>query len=337
MVKQSTAYTARLIITACIGIIVGWCANTWYQHHFVKFKAKRVTQRGFQFISPLLDIELPEGYDVRHDPIPFKHVIDQYVQEQLREGCVKDISVYFRDLSDGPWFGINNETKYNPASMMKIPIMVLWLKRAEKDPSVLQHRFTFDEKKYPASFRGYEPPNSMKSGVSYTVEELLRYMMNFSDNRALWLLHTSVPRAEYDAVLANMDIIEKQHGNDDYITVHGYSGFLRILYNASFLNKEMSEKALKIMSFQGFPNGMAAGVPAGTRLASKFGEYFDQRLQQLIQLHEFGIVYHPKGPYILGIMTRGCDVNKQAEVIKSISHKVYDAVNNQVVDNINGS
>ena len=106
--------------------------------------------------------------------------------------------------------------------------------------------------------------------------------------------------------------------------------FLRILYNSSFLNKEMSEKALQLMSYQDFPIGIAAGIPTGTKLASKFGEFSDSKYPGIIQLHEFGIVYHPKGPYILGILTRGHDYNKQAGIIRTVSKEVYDLVNIQI-------
>jgi hypothetical protein len=107
------------------------------------------------------------------------------------------------------------------------------------------------------------------------------------------------------------------------VTAHGYSGFFRILFNAAYLNKEMSEKALELLSHEDFPRGMVAGVPPGVVVASKFGEKVDVGD---VQLHEFGIVYHRKGPYILGVMTRGRDLARQAEVIRKVSALVYAAL-----------
>lgn len=166
----------------------------------------------------------------------------------------------------------------------------------------------------------------LKTGESYTVEELLRYMMQFSDNRAMSLLYDALPSAEFSYVVDNMDVTNEVYGKYNSITVHGYSGFLRILYNASFLNNEMSEKALQMMSVQDFPYGLVAGVPKGIKVSSKFGEFNDRENPDIIQLHEFGIVYHPKGPYILGILTRGDDWARQADIIKSVSAMVYDSV-----------
>jgi CO/xanthine dehydrogenase FAD-binding subunit len=58
-------------------------------------------------------------------------------------------------------------------------------------------------------------------------------------------------------------------------------------------------------------------------VASKFGEKVDVGD---VQLHEFGIVYHRRGPYILGVMTRGRDLARQAEVIRKVSALVYAAL-----------
>jgi hypothetical protein len=154
-------------------------------------------------------------------------------------------------------------------------------------------------------------------------------MMWYSDNRALWVLEKSLDIGEYDTILHNMGVPnERDSEGQDIITAHSYSGFFRILFNASFLNKEMSEKALMLLSYDEFPGGMAAGIPKGIKLASKFGEYSDRTKSDIGQLHEFGIVYHPKGPYILGILTRGTNIDKQLYFIKTASRIVYDSVSN---------
>ena len=95
---------------------------------------------------------------------------------------------------------------------------------------------------------------------------------------------------------------------------------------ALYLNRELSEKALQLLSLQDFPRGIVAGVPPGTRVAAKFGEIVPERTDEDTQLHEFGIVYHPKRHYILGVMTRGRDFAKQVGIIREISRLVYAEV-----------
>lgn len=326
MTRQTVTRIWFFLVLAGLLVGAGWYAHGWYDRYYGNFEGRRVKAGGFQFISPLLDVELPEGYGIRHEPIPFKYKVVNFVNQQIKSGNVRDMSVYYRDLSDGPWFGINEKVEYNPASMMKVPIMVAWLKRAEKDPSVLRRKYTFYEKNYSGPPQKLTPEQTLKSGVSYTVEELLRYMIQFSDNKAMKLLGAEMPYEEFNSIIEQMDVTSDPNTEHDAITVHGYSGFLRILYNASFLNREMSEMALQMLSYQEFPQGIAAGIPKGVRLASKYGEYWSQKHPGLFQLHEFGIVYHPKGPYILGILTRGYDGVKQAEIIRAVSELVYNSV-----------
>jgi len=247
---------------------VGWHAHGWYRDHYDRHKLRRVAPHDFRFTSPLLDVELPEGIDVSNEPIPFKHKIVSLVQKQIDSGLVREVSVYYRDLLDGPWFGINENAEFNPASMMKVPVMIAWLKRAEKDPHV-----------------------------------------------------------------DGMDVDNKVADNSNSISVHGYSGFFRILYNASYLSREMSENALALLSLQDFPQGIAAGVPEGTRIAAKFGELARERSGGEKQLHEFGIVYHPTRPYILGIMTRGKDFTNQQTVLGAISRMIYTKVDSNAARN----
>lgn len=63
-------------------------------------------------------------------------------------------------------------------------------------------------------------------------------------------------------------------------------------------------------------------------VAHKFGEYGDSE-KGIKQLHDVGIIYHEDNPYLLGIMTRGQDYAKLAQVIEKISSFIYSEVDRQ--------
>ncbi len=175
-----------------------------------------------------------------------------------------------------------------------------------------------------------KPAREIVLGRSYTVDELLHYMMNYSDNKATSLLYKALSEKELGDVLDSMDVNNNPNEEGNCLTAHGYSGFFRILYNAAYLNRDMSEKALQLLSLQDFPLGISAGVPQGIKVAAKFGEVVPENPGEDIQLHEFGIIYHPTNPYILGIMTRGHDFERQAEIIRDISKMVYSEVDSSI-------
>jgi len=310
----------KILAAAAALFAAGWMAGDLVRGRREP-TSRRVLGRGFRLVSPLLDVELPGGWAVTHEPIPFQHEVERLVAEQIGSGRVWNMAVYYRDLLDGPWFGVNADATFNPASMMKVPVMIAWLKRAQRQPRVLLETMTFDEREYPAPPRERPVEQALSPGGRYTVEQLLQFMIDFSDNRAMWLLYRALPAGEVSDVLDNMDVsnVPDQAGNR--ISAHGYSGFFRILFNAAYLDPPTSELALELLALQRFPQGLAAGVPPGTLVASKFGEWTAEPGR--VQLHEFGIVYHPRGPYILGVMTDGSDWDDQARLLAEISSLVY--------------
>jgi hypothetical protein len=319
IIKQILIYLTAIVLV----FAAGWYCHDYYNHVFELVKFRRVAAKGFHLTSPLLDVEFPEGMGVNYEPLPFRGKVDEYVKKQIKSGQATQISVYYRDLLGGPWFGINENTEFDPASMMKVMIMVVWLKRAENNPQLLKKVLTYNYREDMRTMQSIKPLQSVIQGHSYTVNELLTYMMSYSDNNATRLLYESIKQEEINEVLSGMDVDYKMKNGENALTVHGFSGLFRILYNAAYLNREMSEKALKLLTFQDFPQGIVAGVPKGTVVASKFGEAENGPFKQL---HEFGIVYHPKHRYLIGVMTRGTDYSQLAQVLQGISRIVYDEV-----------
>lgn len=65
-------------------------------------------------------------------------------------------------------------------------------------------------------------------------------------------------------------------------------------------------------------------MPKDVEIAHKFGQR-DVDGVGLKQLHDCGIVYHPDGPYLLCVMTRGFDYDILSNVIGEISKRTYNS------------
>jgi hypothetical protein len=65
-------------------------------------------------------------------------------------------------------------------------------------------------------------------------------------------------------------------------------------------------------------------IPKEIQVAHKFGVYESDSYKFL---HDCGIVYHPKNPYFLCIMTKDLGMEKSKELIPEISKDVYDYIN----------
>jgi beta-lactamase class A len=68
------------------------------------------------------------------------------VKKKKADGAVSDIGVYYRDLNNGPWFGVNERQDFLPASLLKLPLMLNFYKIAETRPQVLQEKLTLQER-----------------------------------------------------------------------------------------------------------------------------------------------------------------------------------------------
>lgn len=274
----------------------------------------------YSLINPLLEVEPSlEFSELR----PFKYKVEELISVHRSSGDASHVSVYFRDLMNGPLFGINEKEPFTPASLLKVPVMLAVFKHAEDEPDFLQRQVRYDS---PPDAAPDIATTTLRTGSYYTVEDLLRSMIVNSDNGAVFLLRAMTGPDALEEVYTDLGIeIPSVRTADEPISVREYGTFFRMLYNASYLSRAHSQKALELLAASDYAGGLVAGIPKGVRVAHKFGERStpgdDKR-----QLHDCGIVYYPARPYILCVMTRGRDFPRMSAVIADISRAVYSEV-----------
>jgi len=318
-----------VLLAFILGVTVAWLAFFREEPEPPRRTGELRQSRGM-LTNPLLECEVFEERELRTLQ-PFRYKVKALLQEKLDAGIISEGSVYFRDLNNGLWFGINEQVRYHPASLLKVPIMIACLKEAEKDPGLLSREVTYKGDFDLERWQGVAPSSGLVQGQSYTVDELLVRMVSRSDNNAAQLLVNLIGDAAWNQVLHDLDVNVNSALPEHYVSLHGYAGFFRVLFNASYLNREFSEKALKILTESEFRDGLRAGLPPGQLAAAKFGESGVGADPDVVQLHEIGIVYYPGRPYLLGIMTRGRRGSDMSSMLRDISRLVYEAVASQSV------
>jgi beta-lactamase class A len=283
-----------------------------------------------RLINPLLDCELssPSGL-ATHKAL--EHEITAKIATATAAGDVTHVSVYFRGLNDGPWIGIAQNAEYAPASMMKVPVMLAAFRKAEDDPAFLDRQILYDEL-FGYSVRTAYNDVQIELGETYSVRDLIERMIRHSDNEAAFILMREVTPDLTSMVMREVGVVAPARQMDgDFVSVREYASVFRLLYNATYLNRDMSETALNILTQTNFKGGLRARIPQGIVVAHKFGERIipDSPVRQL---HDCGIIYHPYSPYILCVMTRGHDMKKLASVIADISASTYTAVSHSTPD-----
>jgi len=331
MIIKKTIITKTAIPAICL--ILG--LFTGYYLHGVRtgrdlnkdFYEKR--EGGYQFINPLLECEGGRNLIRNEELRPFKRKVESYLKERMRFPGVENASVYFRELNDGIWFSIGETERFTPASMRKVPMMIAVLKQSEREPNVLARKVRFQLKQDHNAQQTIKPSALMTPGKDYTVEDIVRRMIVFSDNNAFMVLSGLVDPQELGRTYESLNMRSPDAaGTDDFLSVQTYASFFRILYNATYLGKTASEQALSYLAQSEFMSGIVAGVPRDLRVAHKFGEKRDDAAGKM-QLHDCGIVYYPRHPYLLCIMTRGSSFEYLDDAVAAISKIVYIEVNAQ--------
>jgi beta-lactamase class A len=276
----------------------------------------------FNLIDPLLMCESsPDRSDYQLKTLSVS--VENLIRQEIAKGNASMVAVYFRELESGRWFGINENERFPAASLMKVPIMIAYLKLAENDPKILKKNLTFDGRKDWSVMQFTKPALRLEKGKSYSVEELIRRMIGYSDNNATYVLYYSIDSAYFDRVLNGLHIDNKIVEDQNVISLKEYTKLFRILYNATYLNEEMSQKAMEYLALKDFTSGISAGLPSGVVVTSKFGESRNDSTGKVTELQEVGIVHHEKHAYLIGIMTRGDDFEKMTSVLRDISKKIY--------------
>lgn len=254
-----------------------------------------------------------------------------YVEKKKQDGTLADTGVYFRDLEDGPHFGVNEYASFAGASLFKLPVVIQYLYLAEQDPQVLQERLRVPEGSdfYNAI---HPPPQRLVIGQAYAVEDLLFRTMAYSDNVAFVMLRQHlIDRNNGDDFLVQesfrqIGLVPQAANGNAVITVMRYSSVFKVIYGAAFLNPEMSDKLVGMMLATTYEKALVRGVPADVKVAHKFGI---TTLEGGLQLHDCGILYYPGNPYMLCVMTRGKTEDELAGVIADISRMVYEEVDSR--------
>ncbi|GAB4487719.1 MAG: hypothetical protein OHK006_17200 [Thermodesulfovibrionales bacterium] len=304
------------------GAALGYFGNDLLKNSSNDFVEKR--EGSYRFINPLLECDAAGKTMKRKELVPFEHKVNEVVSQSIQQGKAQAVTVYFRELNDGIWFSIGETERFVPASLRKVPLMISLLKQAEADPAFLSKQIKNNLSKDHTAQQSFRPAESIKPGGSYTVDELIYRMIVYSDNNAFALLTSIVDAAELRKTYTKLSIGRPSIPlQDDYLSVMTYASFFRILYNATYLNREYSERALEYLSNAYFDRAIVAGVPRNITVAHKFGEHIDIPGGSK-QLHDCGIVYFPNHPYLVCIMSRGTDFNALSETMRAVSGVIYE-------------
>jgi hypothetical protein len=133
-----------------VGILLGAGGVYFYHTHVPEASEQReyhsnsnTGNKHYSFINPLLECDI--GDRISEQILqPLKPSVETVLNEFKESKKVTEAAIYYRDLNNGPWFGINEREKFIPASLLKVPTFIAALNQMENDPKLGDKMIEYD-------------------------------------------------------------------------------------------------------------------------------------------------------------------------------------------------
>jgi beta-lactamase class A len=272
---------------------------------------------GLKYTRPLMFVD--EKCESEH-LLGLKQRLIEIIDKYKKSGDAKEVSVYLKEYNNNEWTSIDDNKLFDPGSLFKVPVLITILKMNEDNPGFLDKKIKYEKQVETGKNVAYKS-KTIQLGNSYTVRELLTYMIKYSDNNATILVESLMKPEVIQKLFTDIGLEAPSMYAKEYLfTTRQYSLFFRAIYNAAYLTIKDSEFAGELLSQTDFKDGIIKGLPSNIKLMHKFGEAGNQFEKQL---HETGIIYLNSNPYLLSVMTKGKDNAQLSKLIGEISAAVY--------------
>src|SRR5205823_6605840 len=95
---------------------------------------------GYSYIHPLMFVE-PLNKSPRYADMT--QSIAGYIESKKQSRDIVSASFYLKDMSTNEWTGYNEGDKYLPGSLIKVPVLITYLRLEEQTPGVLNKQFFY--------------------------------------------------------------------------------------------------------------------------------------------------------------------------------------------------
>lgn len=246
-----------------------------------------------------------------------KHAMDSWLAGSEHKAAVGVI-----DLTSGDVMYENGEKRYNPASVIKLAVMVAVFDCIENGRFTLDNRLTLHQSD---KLIGSGNLQYLPNGGQYSVKKLLDYMILDSDNTSTRMLINLVglqtlnrvirEAGMNDTYVGTTNLLEAEGKN--YTTVEDISSLLYKIASRKIVSPPACDEMLGILCRQKSNWGLPHLLPTDIVVAHKTGSLDFVR-------HDAGIVYLPSGPYIITVFTQHVDSNEEGRrLVSETSYRVF--------------
>lgn len=250
--------------------------------------------------------------------LALKDAIDRYPGE---------VGLFVKDLRSGRTFEYNADNLFVSASLIKVPIMAATFQAVKEGKIDLASKLRFNRR---YRREGAGKIRYAQNGTLFSLDRLVQDMMKYSDNTATAMLvdqlgyeylNDCFGKFGFETTRINpmgMSLSNRIDPTlDNYTTPREMAVFLEKIYRYQINTPELSERMVQIMKGVNSRNRLARYLPRDWQLAHKTG-----LLRR--NCHDVGIVYTPRGDYIICVLTsQNYNYRMAKSFISTLSKRAY--------------
>ena len=231
---------------------------------------------------------------------PLRDELEEYINKKNISA-----SVYVENLRDGASFSINENKAFLPASLNKLPVAIIIMKKIERRELSLNTMIEIMDSDRTDTFGQLYKTKEKK----LPLHVLLNSMLKESDNTAFRALRRQIKDEDLQFLLGYLDYyintidsktVRKGYNENDFVSVNSIYNLFSSLYLSTVLNPKDDEYILSLLTDTVFDIKKIAHLPEDVVVAQKFGAEYEENLSYF---HDCGIMYFGESRVFYCIMT----------------------------------
>ncbi len=226
------------------------------------------------------DVATPEPF------VPMRFTRDAELESRLRDALGADVASYsivVKNLADGSGASVNPDRQFYAASLFKVAVM--YEAFHQRSLGLL----SFDEELLETPYyAGFDlGTHAFPVCSTATVGQLLAAMMSVSDNASAVMLQDKLGSRHINEAMEALGLpTTRLLENDLPTTASDMARLMEMIASGKAVDADASQAMVDLLASEEVDNGLRAGVPEGTLVAHKTGNWLNAT-------HDVGIVYSP--------------------------------------------
>jgi len=225
--------------------------------------------------------------------------------EKLSRAYPGRVGIYIKDLETGKTWDYGADALFPSASLIKVPIMAAVFEKIKLGALTLdtQIKLTRHER-----VGGSGSLKWVRDGTSLSVMEIIYKMITESDNTATRMLidyvgmpylagaFTAFGLEHTNITQEGMSLSSGRVPRENYTTAREMASLMERIYTGNLVSRESSEFMLDVLKHNKSRSRLRKGLPLGWEIGHKTG-----LLRK--SCHDVGIVFSPRGDYVIAVLT----------------------------------